>query len=536
MDNTTSGKFTLLRIDTVDTIGFLYELTNALALAQTYIARVTIGTAGSHVHDTLYIADRQGNKITSPARLRELRAATVLTKHFTHLLPRSPNPEAALLHFRQFLSQLFARPNWPDELISLERPQVLEALARLLGVSDFLWADFFRMQYANLFPVVRDVDSLVTAKSKTQLHAGLESQLRAAPDGAARRNILNAFKDREMFRTDMRHIMGYTARFGQFSAELTGLAEVVVKAATRLCRQELVARHGEPALKTGRPCSLSLCALGKCGGHELGFASDIELMFVYGGNGHTAGPETISTPEFFEKLVQAVLNAIQAKRKGVFEIDLRLRPYGSAGSLAVSLDAFRQYYAPGGPAWPYERQALVKLRPIAGDADFGRQLVALRDDFVYNGDPFDVAAMRGMRERQIRHLVTPGTINVKLSPGGLVDVEYLVQGLQITHGRDNPYLRITNTRQAMAALAEIGLLSAQDYAQLKETHIFLRRLINALRIVHGHAKDLTVPPADSEELVFLARRLDYGPNPAALRRHLTRHMAAVQDISARLLG
>ena len=163
-----------MRIPPVDPIGFLYELTNALSLAQTYIARVTIGTAGNHVHDTLYITDRRGNKITNPARLRELRAATVLTKHFTHLLPRSPNPEAALVHFRQFLRQLFDRPNWPDELISLERPQELEALARLLGVSDYLCADFLCMQYANLFPVVRDVESPATARPTAPTHTALE--------------------------------------------------------------------------------------------------------------------------------------------------------------------------------------------------------------------------------------------------------------------------------------------------------------------------------------------------------------------------
>ncbi len=536
VDNTSSDRYTVLRIDTVDTLGFLYELTNALALTGVYIARVSIGTAGNHVHDVLHITDTQGRKITHPDKLRELRAATALTKHFTHLLPRSPNPETALLHFRQFLRQLFARPNWPDELVSLEQPRVLEALTRLLGGSDFLWTDFLRMQYANLFPVVRDVDALSAAKSKTQLQAELSAALAAAPDDDARRKALNAFKDREMFRVDMRHIMGYTARFGQFSAELTDVAEVVVSEAYRLSREALLARHGEPHTPDGHPCPMVVCALGKCGGRELGFASDIELLFVYDGSGRTAGAESITTAEFYERLVQGVLRTIQAKREGVFEIDLRLRPYGRTGPLAVPLDSFRRYYAPDGPAWPYERQALVKLRPIAGDAGLGAQLVALRDALVYGGPPFDVAAMRGMRERQIRHLVTPGSINAKFSPGGLVDVEYLVQGLQILHGRDNPYLRLPNTGEAMAALADVGLIPARDFARLREAHIFLRRLINALRMVQGHAKDLTLPPADSDEFDFLARRLHYDDDPSRLREDLLHHMAAVQEIGARLLG
>ncbi len=116
-------------------------------------------------------------------RQRELRAATVLVKHFTHLLPHSPNPEAALHHFHEYLGELFRRPSWPDELASLERPEVLEALARLLGVSDFLWDDFLRMQYANLFPVVPDVDALATGKTKAQLGRSLPLRWRTLPRG-----------------------------------------------------------------------------------------------------------------------------------------------------------------------------------------------------------------------------------------------------------------------------------------------------------------------------------------------------------------
>jgi glutamate-ammonia-ligase adenylyltransferase len=204
--------------------------------------------------------------------------------------------------------------------------------------------------------------------------------------------------------------------------------------------------------------------------------------------------------------------------------------------MAVSLDAFRRYFGPDGDAWPYERQALVKLRPIGGSADLGAQVIRLRDELIYSGAPFDVAAMRAMRERQVRHLVTAGTINAKFSPGGLVDVEYLVQGLQITYGHTNPGLRLTNTREALRALAAAGIIPADDYNNLREAHIFLRRLINALRMVRGNAKDLTVPPADSEEFAFLARRLDYGRQVGQLLDDLTRHTTCVQKLSARLLS
>ena len=536
IDNEASDRYTVLRIDAPDTIGFLYEFASALAMSGTYIARMAVGSAGNRVRDTLWVSDARGQKITSPDRQRELRAATVLVKHFTHLLPQCPNPEAALLHFTEFLEQLFTRPNWPDELASLERPEVLHALAQLLGVSEFLWDDFLRMQHANLFPVVRDIDALVERKPKERLQRELARELAAAADRESRLAALNAFKDREMFRIDMRHIQDHINRFGQFSAELSDLAEVVVEATYGLCETELQAEFGAPVMEDGQPCPLSVCALGKSGGRELGFASDIELMFIYSGNGRTTGPQAISAAEFNEKLVQEFVRAIQARREGIFLVDLQLRPYGKAGSMAVSIDSFRRYFAPRGPAWAYERQALIKLRPVAGDVALGTQIVDLRDAFIYSGEPFDVAAMHAMRERQLRHLVTAGTINAKYSPGGLVDLEYLVQGLQINHGPRNPALRQTNTRQAMIALATAGILSEKDFSQLREAHRFLRRLIDALRMVRGNARDLTVPPPNSEEFAFLARRQGYGNGLARLRDDLTRHTACVREMSARLLG
>jgi glutamate-ammonia-ligase adenylyltransferase len=227
---------------------------------------------------------------------------------------------------------------------------------------------------------------------------------------------------------------------------------------------------------------------------------------------------------------------VRTRREGIFEIDLQLRPYGKAGSLAVSLPAFQRYFAPSGPAWPYERQALIRLRPIAGDRALGRDLEALRDAYVYSGAGFDVTAMRAMRERQIRHLVKAGSFNPKYSPGGLVDVEYLVQGLQIRHGGQQAAVRTPNTREAMASLTEAGLLSAEDYTRLHRAHTFLRWLIDSLRIVAGNAKDLTVPPEDSEEFLYLSRRLRYGGDRERLREELVLYSASVQEMNRRLLG
>jgi len=263
---------------------------------------------------------------------------------------------------------------------------------------------------------VKDVDDLVTAKSRERLQASLDAALQEMDDEEKRIEILNAFKDREMFRTDMRHILGHISEFGQFSAELTDLADVVVEAAYQICWQRLVDRHGLPVGEDGRENPMVVCGMGKFGGRELGFASDIELMFIFEGSGQTTGPQITTTAEFCERLVQDFLSTIRSRQEGIFNIDLQLRPYGRAGSMAVSLEAFRRYFMPQGEAWPYERQALIKLRPVAGSARLGRKVIALRDEYVYSGETYDVAAMRAMRERQIRHLVHGGTFNGQTQP------------------------------------------------------------------------------------------------------------------------
>ncbi len=510
LDNDSARQATLLQIRAEDTSGFLYELANALALSGIDIDAVEIRTDGERVFDTLWVRDAaQGGKVVDERRLRQLQAAVVLIKQFTHLLPRSSNPEAALLHFRGLLRELFEQPDWTDQLTSLERPEVLAALAKVLGVSDFLWDDFLRMQSSSLLPMLQDLTVLQSEKTADDLAEEL-AQLLKNSSPKARVQQLNDFKDREMFRVDMRHILGRIEAFGQFSRELTAIAETVVRGALELVTHELEAKHGVPHDRHGHRLPWAACVLGKCGGSELGFASDIEMLFLYAEEGETDGRQPLSHAAYFQRLVEKFTQSIRARREGIFHIDLRLRPYGQVGQLAVSLAAFEQYFAPNGPAWPYERQALVKLRAIAGDAAFGAQISTLRDQLLYTGRPFDTAAVHAMRERQVRQLVQAGTFHAKLSPGGLVDVEYLVQSLQITHGKSTPALRVPNTRAALAALAQSGIIAAEDFSRLDAAYMFLRRLIDGLRMVRGDARDLTVPQQNSEEFAFLARRLGFG--------------------------
>ncbi len=485
---------------------------------------MTVASERHRVLDTLWVTSERGRKISSPERQAQLKVTTALTKQFTHLLARSPNPVSALEHFRQLLADLQAQRGSSDDLASLERPEVLERLAMLLGQSDFLWQDFLRLQHETLFPFVRSARALAAPRPRAELERELDLELDAAAAAAeplaAVRLALNAWKDRELFRIDLRQIFGLCADFEQFGGELTELAEVVLE--RLLGRLLALAREGAPpALPAWARLPSGLCALGKCGGRELGFASDIELMFLWDDQG--ARPDDQSA---LNSLVEELKHGVVARSLGVFEVDLRLRPYGDAGHLAVSLGAFGAYFGPGGDAWPYERQALVKLRGIAGDPGFLKRVLAARDAIVYRGLRPDASALMGMRERQIRHLVTPGTINAKFSPGGLVDVEYLVQSWQLEHGAEHAALRSTNTLEALRAAVAVGAVSPGAAEGLEQHYRFLRRLIDALRMVRGNARDLSVPAA-GDELLFLERRLAMAPGDLLPR--LERTLRAVRE-------
>jgi len=534
IDNISSSKYTILRIDAPDTIGFLYEMTNALLIFGINILRVTVSSVGNRVHDTLFVTDLFGKKIIEPEKRKELKATIVLVKHFTHLLPNSPNPELAILNFRQLVAQLFAKKDWSENLASLDTPEALNALANLLGYSDFLWNDFLRMQYENLFPVLSNINLLRKRKSKKMLLRELNNQLKISDSYDFKKDALNTFKDREIFRIDMRYLQGIVKDYPRFSEELSDLAEAVIETVINSSFKRLTREYGNPILQNGTNCRFAVCAMGKFGGREIGFASDLELLFVYEGKGFTQKEEQISNSAFFNRLVQELIHNIKPKRKGIFEIDLRLRPYGKAGNLAVPLDLVREYFSSEGPAWEYERQSLVKLRPIYGEIKFQEQLVNLRNSLVYTQTPLKIREVRAMRERQIRQLVAGGTLNAKYSPGGLVDLEYFIQMLQVTYGHLKPNLRETNSLKALNQLKNENIISEGDHKEMREAYIFLIKLIESLRIVRGNAKDLTVPGTDSEQFYFLARRLGYKEKTYQLQSDIYKYTTLVAEMSLRI--
>ncbi len=511
-DDPKGPTWTAMDVSGPDAPAFLYTLANAMALRGIYVHDANVESVGSEARDRFLIAHEDG----SPLRASEQEAlgrAVTLIQQFTHLLPSAPDPARALRYFDQFLDRITELG--PQALQAFSTPERLLDLARLLGSSVFLWEDVLRQQFERLLPVVADWRRRAP-RDRAQIEAALRSRLTAAAP-ADRALLLRELKDEETLLIEARRLLDPSFTLESFSAALTDLGEALVAEAAQTAHSSLVVAHGRPLGPDGGECPFAVLALGKFGGGEMGYASDLELLFAYGDAERTERTG-LETGRFFDELVRETVSLLQAPEDSLYRVDLRLRPHGGKGPLASPLAALRDYYRPGGGAAPFERQALVKLRFIAGDEALGRRALGLRDAFVWSGEPWDREASLHLRERQAKELVPPGRFNVKLSRGGLVDAEYTVQYLQIQNGHGRPDLRTPKTLLALDRLQAAGILETEEHRDLRAGYFFWRQVSDALRVVRGHAGDLLLPLDDSDDYGFLARRLSYagGRREAAL--------------------
>lgn len=533
---------TRLHVRAQDTPFFLYTLSNALALYGVSIERIKIRTVLGRVDDEIFVVDSRGKAITDPDELERLKLSVLLTKQFCYFLDRSPDPSVAMDRFEQVLADIIRTPRAKKFLELISDPDAMGDLARLLGTSDFLWEDFIRMQYESLIPILKShIPGTPLAIPPEKIRQALEDELAQCGSCEEAQEALNCFKDRQIFLIDLENILQHGGELDRLSEHLTALAEAVVASAADWTYRDLIKRYGEPRSVAGLPSRYAVFGLGKFGGAALGYASDIELMLIYSDSGTTAGPDRISNAEFFSLLVQRLARFIRARREGIFRVDLRLRPYGESGPLACSLDSFCRYYAPGGPAHSYEKLALVRLRAVAGDADLGRRVERLRDELIYLKPDLNLEELRNLRALQFDEKNRPGRLNAKFSPGALVDLEYAVQILQVTYGGRYPQLRTPRMKEALVQLNATGVIPREEAAVLMNAYRFLRKLINALRMLRGSALDLFLPSMDSDEYVHLARRMGYQPRKdlsAQQQLHLDfeTHTAAVRAFARRIMG
>ncbi len=415
-----AGPFTRLRVVSQDTPAFMYALSNALALNNIQIEHVRIRTFHGRVEDRLDLTDSKGKKIEDRETIERIKFSVLLTKQFTYFLATAPDPYAALSRFEVIIKDIVRQPFRDEWLRHLTDPGNLKDLARLLGASDFLWEDFIRLQYESLLTVFDSADKKTRlSDSVDDMAERLSLELKDADSIDERKKIINRFKDQETFLIDLDHILESELDFRFLARRLTGLAELIINRTADIIYDDLIAQYGRPKNDSGLDVKYSIMGLGKLGGEAIGYASDLELIFIYEEKGKTDGEKSITNAEFFNLMVKGIYQFVEAKREGIFQIDLRLRPHGNSGPLACSLENFSQYYSGGGQAHSIEILALVRMRCIGGDKDLGSRLESIRDEVVYFSNIIDIKAVREMRERQCKERTVSGKINAKYSPGGL---------------------------------------------------------------------------------------------------------------------
>jgi glutamate-ammonia-ligase adenylyltransferase len=309
---------------------------------------------------------------------------------------------------------------------------------------------------------------------------------------------------------------------GEVTAHLAATADVCVGAAVALAAGELAAQYGLPAgaVSPAAP-GLAVLGMGKLGGCELNFSSDIDLVFVYGEDGETSGGSrgVLATETWQTRLVQRVVDLLSSRLISPFayRVDLRLRPEGKSGPLVRSLDATLRYYEREGSAW--ERQAYLKARVIAGDRDLGERLLAGLEPFVYKKyldreSIFQIEAIKARIEAQVAE---HGPRHIKLSVGGIREIEFVVQILQLAHGGRSREVRRAATIEALERLEANGFLLDGDCEVLEEAYLFLRLLEHRLQILDARQTHLL--PEDPAEMDDLAARMGFVSGEALWRRY-----------------
>jgi glutamate-ammonia-ligase adenylyltransferase len=368
-----------------------------------------------------------------------------------------------------------------------------------------------------------------------EYRARAEAASAGAEDEAALMSRLRRLRHRELVRIAWRDIRG-DAGLADTMAELSDFADAVLAATLGWLHRAQVAILGSPCDSTGALQTLIVLAMGKLGAQELNFSSDIDLIFCYPAEGETrGGPGMLSNQAFFERQGQRLIRALsEVTADGfVFRVDMRLRAFGDAGPLVMSFDSLERYYATHGRDW--ERYALIKARPAAGDAAAGQPLLARLLPFVYRRylDFGAIGAVREMKrlideEGKRKRLAS----NIKKGPGGIREIEFIGQTFQLIHGGRQPILRARPILEVLEHLARLGHLPPAVVADLSGAYAFLRTTEHRLQEIDDRQTQ-TLPERDVPRA-----RIAYGmgyPDWAAFLAALDGHRERVQHHFNRLV-
>ena len=362
-------------------------------------------------------------------------------------------------------------------------------------------------------------------------YAEMASELHAlADDSISNQNFaaLRFWKGREMTRVALRELANI-APLEETTGELSQIAEICIHGVFEHWDAEFRRRHGSPKAE------FAILALGKLGGGELNHSSDVDLLFLYSGEGQLT--PHLSYHEFFNRLGKKVLETFSTPHPegSMFRVDLRLRPEGSAGPLARSLESMENYYAGFGETW--ERLALIKTRRIAGSRELAYEFLRQHQPFIYpkSTTPDLLDEIANIKRRIERDLVGPDKLerDVKLGIGGIREIEFIVQALQLIHGAHHPFLQEPSMLKALRALRQLDLLPRDEVLTLDKTYRFLRRVEHRLQI--EAEQQIHTVPREPEALQQLSRSLRFSSAEdftAALRER----MRAVRPIFRRIIS
>lgn len=364
--------------------------------------------------------------------------------------------------------------------------------------------------------VAGEMDALVRGKlAGVSLEAELHQRLRQ-------------MRRREMVRIIWRDL-ARSASLDETLEDLSALADAVVQQTLDLLYGWAVNARGIPRSQSGTQQFLLVLGMGKLGARELNLSSDIDLIFTYPEQGEVEGARNFSNEQFFVRLCQQLIKALSVQTADgfVFRVDARLRPFGDAGPLAICFDAMEDYYATHARSW--ERYAMIKARVVAGEAEAGRQLMAMLRPFVYRRylDFGAFESIRRMKRLIGRELLRKGiTDNIKLGPGGIREIEFIGQAYQLIRGGHDPELQIRPILSVLKLLSQRKLLPSFDVRELKRAYGFLRLVENRLQAWQDRQTHLL--PEDDLSRHRLARSMDFA-DWGAFFQQLERHRQRVQE-------
>lgn len=346
---------------------------------------------------------------------------------------------------------------------------------------------------------------------KAQLRDQLLYEVRTvASDDDRVMSLLRRHRQLELLRIGYRDIC-QGEPLDRIVTSISDLADCLVDVALTVAIAKRQAKHGVPRRSDGRPAEIVVLALGKLGGRELNYSSDIDLMIVYDEDGWTDGSKRIENHMYFTGVVQDTVKSLTTitARGQVFRVDLRLRPHGDRAPLCMSLDRTLAYYDQHGRTW--ERQAMVKVRPIAGSIALGERFVAGMQPFIYRRflNYVEINEIKSIKRRiEAKTSSTGGeTTDLKTGHGGIRDIEFVTQFMQLLHGGAKPEVREANTLRALRRLSALGCINKDEHAALETAYRFLRKAEHRLQFMF----DLQTHriPEDPAALDKVARRLGY---------------------------